>query len=535
MLMAEAAPYRRFRAPQEDGQTLVEPPRQSLGDVVARNRSQLASLDYELQGRSLTSLASGARRSLVEQAVAYTREYREVSPRHLAAQRAGGPMILSGHQPQLFHAGVWYKNFVLGDLANKVDGAAIHLLIDSDLCRDASIRVPTGSVDAPYVETAPFDFSAAEVPYEERTVADVATFRGFADRVGQLLRPFVANPLVESLWPLVLDDNHGERNLGRQIAQGRHRLEAELGNDTLELPQSHVCQMPEFYWFMAHLLAHLPRFWTAYNDALAAYRRIHGFRNRAQPVPDLAESDGWLEAPFWMWSADDPRRQAVFARQQGPAVLLSDRRGHTISLTISAEQDADLAVEQLADAAARGIKLRTRALATTLFARLLASDLFLHGIGGAKYDQVTDDIARRFFGFSLPEYATASATLRLPISHTSSGDDELRNMRQQLRELAFHPEKYLQSNGVSEAALATLSEKQRWINTAKSPENAHARHVAIAAANAALQPFVAPQRAHVERERAGIERRLARDAILESREYSFCLFPREHFERLLRR
>jgi hypothetical protein len=236
-----------------------------------------------------------------------------------------------------------------------------------------------------------------------------------------------------------------------------------------------------------------------------------------------------------MWTADDLRRQAVFARQQGNALLVSNRRGHTITLTLSADQDADLAVDELADAAARGIKLRTRALATTLFARLLASDLFLHGIGGAKYDQVTDDIARRFFGFSLPEYATASATLRLPIPHLTAGTDELRAVRHQLRDLTFHPERHLPAGGVLEAALAIAAEKQRWINTAKSLENAQARHVAITAANASLQPFVAPHRVQLEGERAGIELRLAQDAILESREYSFCLFPREHFERLLHR
>ena len=45
---------------------------------------------------------------------------------------------------------------------------------------------------------------------------------------------------------------------------------------------------------------------------------------------------------------------------------------------------------RLAELSSRGIKLRTRALTTTLFARLVLSDMFLHGIGGAKYDQVTD-------------------------------------------------------------------------------------------------------------------------------------------------
>jgi len=349
--------------------------------------------------------------------------------------------------------------------------------------------------------------------------------------VGQLLRPLVARPLVEALWPLMPALSGGERKLGLRVAQGRHRLEAEMGNDTLELPQSSVCSLAEFHWFVAHLLAHLPRFWAAYNDSLAAYRHVHRLRNRAHPVPDLAQADGWLEAPFWMWTADDPRRQPVFARQSAEQLELTDRRGQTIRLTLSADRQADVAAEQLAAAAARGVKLRTRALATTLFARLLLSDLFLHGIGGAKYDQVTDDVARRFFGFSLPEYATASATLRLPIARSAAHHDSIRTVRQQLRELAYHPERFLSANG---AAAAAVREKTRWLETAKTPQNARDRHQAIASANAALQPFVAPRRDELERQRNEIEQCSAVDSILDSREYSFCLFPREHFERLLR-
>ena len=531
MLMVDAAPYRRVRAPQEDGQTLVEPPRPALGGVIARNRAHLAELDYDLQGRSLAELAASARRSLVEQALEYTRRYRDVSPRHQQAAQTGGPIVFSGPQPQLFHAGVWYKNFVLGDVAAEVGGAAIHLLIDSDLCRAASIRVPTGTATEPRLETVAFDEPAADVPYEERSVHDEATFARFSDRVGRSLRSLVARPLVEALWPLMPALSGGERKLGLRVAQGRHRLEAEMGNDTLELPQSSVCSLAEFHWFVAHLLAHLPRFWAAYNDSLAAYRHVHRLRNRAHPVPDLAQADGWLEAPFWMWTADDPRRQPVFARQSAEQLELTDRRGQTIRLTLSADRQADVAAEQLAAAAARGVKLRTRALATTLFARLLLSDLFLHGIGGAKYDQVTDDVARRFFGFSLPEYATASATLRLPIARSAAHHDSIRTVRQQLRELAYHPERFLSANG---AAAAAVREKTRWLETAKTPQNARDRHQAIASANAALQPFVAPRRDELERQRNEIEQCSAVDSILDSREYSFCLFPREHFERLLR-
>lgn len=533
MPMAEAAEYRRFRAPQEDGQTLVEPPRPMLADAIARNRTHLAGLEYDVQGRPLEALAASARRSLVDRAIAYTSSYRDVSPRHREAALAGGPFVLSGHQPQLFHAGVWYKNFVLGDVAAEVRGAAIHLLIDSDLCRSASIRVPTGSVAQPRLESAPFDAPAGDVPYEERFVRDEATFAQFGSRVSQLLHPLVAEPLVDALWPLMPAGGTGERRLGLRIAQGRHRLEAELGNDTLELPQSCVCSLAEFHWFVAHLLANLPRFWVAYNDSLVSYRHAHRLRTRVHPVPDLAQSDGWLEAPFWMWSADQPQRQPVFARQRDDSIELTDRRGQTIVLKLSADRDADVAADQLAAAAARGIKLRTRALATTLFARLLVSDVFLHGIGGAKYDQVTDEVARRFFGFALPQYATASATLRLPIAGDSRRLDSLRDVRQQLRELTYHPERSLANGSVPAAAATAIREKTRWLDAVKSPQNARLRHLAIVGANSALQPFVAQQRERLERDRNDVERRLAVDSILNSREYSFCLFPREHFERLL--
>ena len=104
------------------------------------------------------------------------------------------------------------------------------------------------------------------------------------------------------------------------------------------------------------------------------------------------------------------------------------------------------------DLAARGIKIRTRALSTTLFARLLLSDLFLHGIGGAKYDQVTNQIAEQFFGFALPEFAAVSATLRLPICCIRiASDEQSADLRQQLRELDYHPERFL-DNGDSSAA-----------------------------------------------------------------------------------
>jgi hypothetical protein len=335
-----------------------------------------------------------------------------------------------------------------------------------------------------------------------------------------------------------MERNPAQKNLGLRLAQARHALEQTWGNDTLELQQSAVCRLPEFSWFVCHVLAHLPRFWSAHNDALAAYRRAHRLRNRAQPVPDLAELDGWLEAPFWIWSADDPRRRPLFARQAADELQITDREAMTISLPLAADRDALPAVERLLELPSRGIKIRTRALATTLFARLVLSDMFLHGIGGAKYDQVTDEIARQFFGFELPQFATVSATLRLPIIHEPMNSLQEGRLRQQSREMQFHPERFVQVNGVlppeEAAAVGQLIEtKLHWVRTPKTRDNARQRHAAITGANLALQPYLSKVRSDVLRQHEELDERKRASGILSSREYSFCLQPREHFERLL--
>jgi hypothetical protein len=539
MPIEQPATFRRYRAPQEDGQTLFEPSWSELPAVATANRQQLAAATrLEIQGRTLTDLSLGARRRLLEQSIAYTGQYRDLSESisnlksrlRFGIQGPPAPIILSGHQPQLYHAGVWYKNFVLGALAQRVHGVGIHLLIDSDLCRAVSIRVPTVGPASPRLETVPYDSHAAEIPYEERAIRDRDIFQRFASRVDAAIASFVKEPLVQTLWPLVLERSQEESNLGLCLAQGRHLVEVGLGNDTLELPQSAVCQLPEFAWFVAHLLANLPRFRSAHNAALASYRAAHRIRNRAQPVPDLASAaDGWQEAPLWTWTADDPTRRALFARRRAEEIQISDRNAHTIALSLSDDGDATKAVEQLLDLAGRGIKIRTRALTTTMFARLVLGDLFLHGIGGAKYDQVTNNIARDFFGIDLPQFGVVSATLRLPFQEAARHDFDP-TLPQRLRDLRYHPERFITNqkqlsvDGVSKVP-DIIATKSRWINMAKTPDNARDRHRAIHEANQALQPFVAETRQKLEQEIERQEVERSTSALFGSREYSFCLHP----------
>jgi hypothetical protein len=187
------------------------------------------------------------------------------------------------------------------------------------------------------------------------------------------------------------------------LTAARSGLERRWGLENLELPMSRLCELDSFLWFASHIFAHLPRFRAIYNEVLYEYRRVYHVRSRTHPVADLAEtSDGWVEAPFRVWRAGEWQRKRVFARQSGREVHLSDGRDTIAKLPLAPDMEACCAVEVLKDLSAQGIRLRTRALTTTLFARLCFADLFVHGIGGSKYDEMTDRIVARFFGIPAP-------------------------------------------------------------------------------------------------------------------------------------
>ncbi len=524
--------YAQFRAPQE-GEALVEPGWQRQLELAEENRQSLRALGEALAigGISLKELSAQGRRDLVANALTHTRQYAEaVTP------SVEGPIFVSGHQPDLFHPGVWFKNFALDSLAKAAGGVGIHLLIDSDLCRNVAVCTPAGSIEEPRVETIPFDTPAGAMPYEERQVQEESLFRSFADRVSPTITPLITKPLIAELWPPAIGALDWTRRLGETLSAARHSLERNGGSTTLEVPLSVVCDTTPFRHFVAELLGRPDQFRGAYNGALAEYRKAHHLRNAAQPLPNLIEREGWIETPFWVWSETKVTRRPLWAQRKGSEVALSD--GADWQALLQADPDGQFAgdaVQQLAQLRDTGVKIRSRALTTTLYSRMVLADLFLHGIGGAKYDQVTDRIAEKFFGIAPPPHATLSATLRLPLGHLPVSEADRRQVLSQLREQRFHPERFL------EGPLADLPPEVRfWIDQKRTaialpqtPKNAVERHAAIDQANRELQPWLADQRMALERQRVEIEKRLRAASLLDSREYAFCLFPTEWLRKQL--
>jgi hypothetical protein len=443
-------------------------------------------------------------------------------------------IFLAGHQPQLFHAGVWVKNFVLGALARRHGAVAVNLVIDSDTAKTHALRVPGGSVARPQVALVPLDEPGPAIPFEERRIVNREVFTDFGRRAAEQIAPLVAEPIVRRWWPSVAVRSAATDNLGACLAQARHRLEGEFGLGTLEIPQSHVCRMPAFAHYTAYLLAELPRVVEVYNGAVREYRRLHRVRSPAHPFPDLAVDGPWHEAPYWVWSQDDPRRRRLFVRRDPDRLLLSDRQQLEVSVPLCRQGDLGQAAERLVELAHSRVRVRSRALVTTLFARLFLGDLFVHGVGGAKYDQVTDALIERFFGLRPPGYLVVSATLHLPVARERVTAEELRAVDRRLRELTWHPEKAAQAEAAGggwrvaregDRLAELIAAKNHWIETRQTRENARTRWLEIRRINQDLQPWVADQREQLLREHERLTHLLAAEKILASREYAFCLFP----------
>lgn len=574
---------RPLRAPREDGAVLAVPALADMPAAIMQNRELIATWDVQVFGRSLADLRRLAREEVLTAAAERFIHQPDASARENGnrvpslTRRVGfdRPLIVGGHQPELFHPGVWAKNFVLDRLAKATGGIGLHLIVDNDAVSSTRIAVPVGSREAPRIEFIPFDADAGAVPWEEASLRDETLFRTFADRVSAALACWPIAPMLSEIWPAAIERlpavGHASSlplpRLSDLLTTVRREAERRLGLNNLELPISQLCEMESFAWFVCSLLSNPQRTHSTYNAVVAEYRHINRVPNRQHPVPDLSSRAGdaegdWFESPFWIWRAGDLRRGRLYVRATASELQLANSESVIASLPRPAAGSAESTVAQLRAMSSSGWKLRPRALTNTLFARVFLADAFLHGIGGAKYDEMTDRLIARLFGVAPPSYLTVSATHRLPLSGWNVTAADVTALKHRLWDFDHTPERSLvlpshwQTDGVSPRVVsdvdqtsglmppvrqdfaALLAEKQCLIaeqhaqdmldrhdpRRATRAENNQRRH-RLRAISRRLATLASAPHAALTDQRQAAEAQLAANAILQSREFSFCLFP----------
>jgi hypothetical protein len=518
----------RWHAPQADGAILADPALARTGQLLADNRTAFARSTVRILGQPLVDLRRQAARETVAAATEYLRQAGEPIPAF-----TGESLLLAGHQPEMFHAGVWVKNFALHGLARRHGCTAVNLIVDNDTAKSTALRLPE-RIEANAAEdcgsgvalaNVPFDTWAGEVPYEERPVRDEALFASFAERAAALLKPWGFDALLSGYWAEARRQAGRTPLLGERLAAARRALERSWGCDNFEVPLSAVCRTEAFAWFACHILIHLPDFHQTYNAAVHDYRRQHGIKSRNHPVPDLAHEGDWWEAPFWGWRSGQSRRGRLMVRSAAGQMELRVGNETWPALPRSCAVQATIAAWRGLERT--GFKARSRALTTTLFARLFVGDSFIHGIGGAAYDALTDAIVRRFYRLEPPAFLMLSATLHLPLPAYPARLEQCTHLARMLRDLRYNPQRHLSDGPAGDPLVAQLlREKQDWI--ARQPADADGkreRFHAIRALSERLRGYVAGQLPMVQSQHECCLRRVAANAILQRRDYPFCLFP----------
>jgi len=467
--------------------------------------------------------------------------------------------IVGGHQPELFHPGVWFKNFLMSEIGKQTDSIGIQVIVDHDVARSDSLRVPYLQAPNRHVRSpkslqrpAP-EFAQRSIPLPIRRESQPrmpwhATLTSHVDpeswdrtlsNIEQSARSCsLAKPLINRHRELLKKCIASQKNIGDAFSEFRHRLEMTNGVFNLEVPLGHLCRDSAFGFFVQQCVRNAESLWGSYNRCRDAYRARHRIRNQGQPVLELGRTENAFELPFWIYLENQnvvERKRLWASSLPNNQILLCDHPQPDLA-TVSAI--LPLVEAELADAwqkiAERGICIRPRALMTTMYLRCFVADLFVHGIGGGTYDELTDDIIKDWIGTDAPIYLTSSASLYLPLDLRLNANEQIesieptvsrRTIERELHLMRSVPERYLDRSIESQRMLADAHAKK----IASIPERGKklAWHKEMAQLKQQIEIAIEPKKREALSKLEAAQRQLQQLKIVNSREYSFVLFEEQ--------
>ena len=235
-----------------------------------------------------------------------------------------------------------------------------------------------------------------------------------ADHVLDAAHDWDFKPLVPAVIASLRPESMHPGKLSAALMKANLDLDHSLG---LEHAASLVSPMLEGGAWMAlvhHLMCDAPAFAKVYNAALAAFRAAHKTRSPNRPMPDLFVSEQSVEAPFWLDNLTDGTRSrpSVFATPNGFVLQLLGGEEFLFDACHGGLEPAERLGRWLKQTNHR--LSATRADAHDLHPRLFIADNFVHGIGGGRYDQVSDEIIRQYFKIDPPAFSVTTATMFFP-------------------------------------------------------------------------------------------------------------------------
>ncbi len=272
------------------------------------------------------------------------------------------PVVFSGHQPIVFHAGILAKLIAQHQAAVRTEAARVWIVADQDPVELETMRVPIGLGS------------------------------GLSQRMLQILPegstpPGVPSASLPAIDPVEIDDDRiaefasylrgytHETSLARQFANATIQLACDrLGIEPPALLFASELLTSDSLWSIVERVLDDPHACVgAYNAAVDRHPRA-----RVRPLgldADRAELPLWGLRPGLTRVPIDTKNFSAFDR---------------------------------ASIAPRGLLM-------SLLVRSRLSDLFIHGTGGWSYDEITQEWSRDWLGIELAPMALTTATERLEL------------------------------------------------------------------------------------------------------------------------
>lgn len=316
------------------------------------------------------------------------------------------PVVMTGHQAEWWHAGILTKALAADAVAQKCDGSTACIIVDQDDHDPGTLRVPVvrsgaGSED-----------QVGEVSWRLRASSSGAASlpTGRMAMFDDILSPVLESSGGSRTVPAAESVEEGVSRLVAALARARETAErgecadtpnlaSQIGFSLVELATPYLRSAPsrilatrlsrlEAFGALVRRMIDDPRacIW-AYNDAVARHPHA-GVARLTAPQGPASPSD-WDRAELPLWALET-------------AIGSARRR-------VDVREARRLLME-------RPETLVPRALLMTGFLRLHVCDLFIHGLGGERYDPITEEWLGAWLGEELAPTTTATATLLLEMS-----------------------------------------------------------------------------------------------------------------------
>jgi hypothetical protein len=404
-----------------------EPPAEKWPEILRSNRELLNCFPHDMRDQMAL-----LRQRMVREAQAYTQYLQEVAhargvelpapfiPKGCVAEST--PIIMSGHQPLVYHDGLLEKERALSNAAVG-PYLAVHVVVDTDAGDGSHIRLPEaaegelrfrnlylsnegglhlnqriktqGEVTSTFSEVEKC-LSGLGVPYSRERVAHTA----------DLYRKLADIPAAEA------------HSIVRWGLEGRRYL---------EIPLSVLLRTPEALRVIGSWAKDTPYFSERYNEVLDAYRIAHKIKNAANPFPNVEVTERGAELPMWICKPRLGERKPARALMQGKIELDSEEF------------------------------LALRGSLTTLLLRGWCSDLFIHGRGGAKYDPLVDEFAARYLGVQLPGFVVVSSD-RFLFADRMRALEAAERIQKEYKQIVSHTERFFGANIFNADELNSLTD-----------------------------------------------------------------------------